>query len=67
MYERLMELLRERGATMSEMARDSGVPYTSLKNLEYRKEIGSLSVKNLKKIAKYFGITLDELCKGVGE
>lgn len=60
-----MELLEARGKSMADLARGSGIPYTSLKNLEYRKEIGSLSVKNLKKVAKYFGITLDELCEDV--
>ena len=65
MYEKIMKMLDSKGKSVADLAREAGIPYTSLKNLEYRKEIGSLSVKNLKKVAKYFGITLDELCEEV--
>lgn len=65
MYEKIMELLKERGKTMSDLSREAEIPYTSLKNMEYRGDKGGLSVKNLKKVARFFGITLDELCEGV--
>lgn len=65
MFEKIMKMLRDRGESVADLCKGADIPYSTWKNLEYRKSIGSLSVKNLKKIARYFGITLDELCEEV--
>ena len=66
MYEKIKELMDKSGETIMELSRSSGVPYTTLKNLELPSDREkNLSVRNAKLIAKHYGVTLDELCGGV--
>ena len=64
MYERLKMLLEERGESFSELSRHSGIPLHTLYNLKARPD-GSLSLRNLLRIAQHFGLSLDELIEGV--
>lgn len=65
MYEMIKKLMDRDGETLMQLSRNSGVPYTTLKNLEYDSKKRDLSVKNAKLIARHYGVTLDELCGGV--
>lgn len=54
-----MALLAERGATISQVARSTGVSYEQLKKLGQR-ETASTNVDDAVKIAHHFGLTIDE-------
>lgn len=64
MYEKLKMLLEKRGESFSELSRHSGIPLHTLYNLKARPD-GSLSLRNLLRIAQHFGMSLDELVDGV--
>ena len=62
--ERLEQLSLERGITNNHKLADlSGVPYTTIDNF-YRKGYENVKLSTLKKLANFFGCTLDFLCNG---
>lgn len=59
MYEKIAALLEERGITMYRMAKESGISLQVLshwKHGDYRPSLASL-----KRVADYFGVTVDSL------
>lgn len=59
MYEKLKKLLQERGETVADMCRATGVPETTMSNLKRRG--GNLSALNLVKVAHYLGVSVESL------
>jgi len=59
MYERIFELCLERNVTIAELARATGISESAFANAKRRK--GAMSFENAKKVAEYFGVSLDEL------
>lgn len=59
MYKRFEELLKERGVTVMDVARATGINQSTLATWKMRDT--NLSIKNAIKIADYFGITIDDL------
>jgi transcriptional regulator with XRE-family HTH domain len=57
---KLLDLMMERGINRSELAKESGVPYTTIVAL-YEKGADNIKLSTLRKLADYFGVTLDEL------
>lgn len=68
MYERFEQLLKEKGVTVAQMCRDTGIRESTMSNWKNRKENGgAVSVDTLAKIAAYFGVSLDFFVnQGVG-
>lgn len=56
--EKLDLLIKEKGITLADVARESGVPYTTIKSL-YDKGYENAKLSTLKKLADYFGCSLD--------
>lgn len=60
LYKRIDSLCRDRRISVTDMCKESGASRGSLGDLKSGKK-KTLSVETLSKIAKYFGITIDEL------
>jgi transcriptional regulator with XRE-family HTH domain len=56
--EKLDKLMKERGMTKADLARESGIPYTTIVSL-YDKGYENVKLSTLKKLADYFGCSLD--------
>lgn len=66
LYKRIEDLCKENSITITTMCKNSGVSRASLSDLKMgRKQ--NLSVKTLKAIADYFGVTVDYLSGYVSE
>lgn len=59
MYERIRKLLEQRGETFADLSRGTGILQSTLSNFKARNS--TLSVQNVLKVARYFGITVEEL------
>lgn len=59
----LTKLMNERGITKSTLAKESGIPYTTIDGF-YKKGCENVKLSTLQKLAKYFGVTLDYLIYG---
>ena len=59
MYQNFARLLRERGLTAYRVHKDTGVAQSTLSDWKNGKSIPS--VENLKRIANFYGVTLDYL------
>lgn len=57
MYDKIKDLAAKNGVTVSQMLKDTGIPESTLYSMRARG--GSLSFEHLKKIADYFGVSLD--------
>ncbi len=60
LYERIENLCRARGVNVTQMCREAGVARGNLTDLKMGRQTG-LSTANLEKLARYFGVTMDEL------
>lgn len=56
--EKLDMLMKERGVTKADLARESGIPYTTITSL-YDKGYENVKLSTLKKLADYFNCSLD--------
>lgn len=56
--EKLDVLMKEKGITKADLARESGVPYTTITSL-YDKGYENVKLSTLKRLADYFETTLD--------
>lgn len=56
--EKLDMLMKERRITKAELARESGIPYTTITSL-YDKGYENAKLSTLKRLADYFGCSLD--------
>ena len=65
MKERLEELMAERGLTLFRVAKEAGVPYTTL--YESLKRGGQLRAATVQKLADYFGVSVEYLLNGSEE
>lgn len=57
---KLTGLMTERGINRSELAKGSGVPYTTIVAL-FDKGADNIKLSTLRKLADYFGVSLDDL------
>jgi transcriptional regulator with XRE-family HTH domain len=62
---KLTDLMQERGINRAELAKGSGVPYTTIVAL-FDKGADNIKLSTLRKLAEYFGVTLDDLA-GTGD
>lgn len=62
MWEVFEKLCRERGVTANRVARDTGIPQTTLSNWKQRRNL--INGKAAQKIAEYFDVTLEYLMTG---
>lgn len=59
MYEKILELIREKEITFAELSRQTGIAENVFSNLKSRG--GMLSVENAARVADYFGVRIDDL------
>lgn len=57
MYSKFLELLKKTGKTTAQVCRDTGISESVISNLKTRG--GNLSAANLKKLADYFGVSIE--------
>ncbi|CYV66518.1 TPA: helix-turn-helix transcriptional regulator [Streptococcus suis] len=57
MWEKLNELVTERGMTIKELSKRSGVPYSTIRDTTFR----DIGFQKACKLADVLGISLDEL------
>ena len=62
----IQRLLEERGITKVELARESGVPYTTIDGW-YKKGFNGVRLDTLKKLSVFFGVSIDFLVTGIDE
>ena len=64
--DKLQKLRKERKVSLKIMAKESGISYNTVVSLE-RKELRSSypKISTLLSLAKYYGLSIDELIKGV--
>lgn len=60
MWEKLKEILVERGLTVVDLAKMAGVPKTSIYNVKHH----DIGFKKMEKIADALDVSLDEFRKG---
>ena len=56
MWERLNELVTERGMTIKELSKKSGIPYSTIRDTAFR----DIGFQKACKLADVLGISLDE-------
>lgn len=59
----LNSLMRARHINKSVLARESGIPYTTI-DAFYKKGCENIKLSTLQKLASYFGVSLDYLING---
>lgn len=62
MFERFMRLLKEKGKRFSDVARETGIPYSTFTDWKAGRYIPK--VDKLQKIADYFDVSMDYLLTG---
>lgn len=62
MYSVFLELLQQRGVTVADVCRETGINQSTLSNWKARGN--KLSAKNAELIAKYFNVSVDYLMTG---
>lgn len=65
MYEVFLRLLEEKGVTVADVCRGTGLNPSTLSNWKVRNNL--LSMKNAQLIADYFGVSVDYLLSGKNE
>jgi transcriptional regulator with XRE-family HTH domain len=60
---RLENLMNEKKVTRMELSRLSGIPYTTINNF-WSQGVANMKLSNLRKLASFFNISLDELVTG---
>lgn len=60
--DKLSSLMEERNVTKSELAKGSGIPYTTIDSF-YKKGFENTKLSTLCKLSEYFGVSLDYLCR----
>lgn len=63
--EKLTALMEEKQVTISDLAKGSGVPYTTIASF-FNKGFENTKLSTLLKLSGYFGVTLDELAGNAG-
>ena len=63
LYEKIQEICDSKGITVSGLEKDLGFSNSTIRKWKN----SSPSIENLKKVADYFGITVDELISGEKE
>lgn len=58
--EKLDLLMKEKGISKSVLSKESGIPYTTIDGF-YKKGYGNAKLSTIKKLSRYFNITLDEM------
>ena len=61
MYEKYVKLLKKQGVTSYKVAKDAGITQTILSN--WKNGISTPKTDTLKKLADYFGVTIDYFLK----
>lgn len=59
MYKKFEKLKKKKGVTTAEVSRATGIQQSTFSNWKTRN--GYLSIENTKKLAEYFGVTIEEL------
>jgi len=63
--EKLDFLMKEKGISRSVLSKESGIPYTTIDGF-YKKGYENAKLSTIKKLSRYFNITMDELiCDGL--
>lgn len=63
MYERIEQMLAERGETFADLARGTGIKMSTIYMFKARRKV-NLSALNAMKVAEYLGVSLNWLYKG---
>ncbi len=61
--ENLSALMKERGINKSTLAKESGIPYTTIDGF-YKKGCDNTKLSTLIRLSEYFGVSLDYLING---
>lgn len=61
--DRLIQLMDEKGINRAELAKGTGIPYTTIVSL-FDKGADNIKLSTMRKLTEYFGITLDDLVDG---
>lgn len=59
MYERFEKMRTDKGVTVADVSRATGITESTLSN--WKKRGGNISIDNAVKLAKYFGTSVDAL------
>jgi SOS-response transcriptional repressor LexA len=62
----ITHLLEEKGISKSELARQSGIPYTTIDGW-YKKSFDGVRLETLQKLANFFDVSIDFLVNGAAE
>ncbi len=65
LYERIEALCAQKGVNITQMCRQAGVNRGNLTDLKMGRQTG-LSTRNMDRIAKYFGVSIEELLGTAG-
>lgn len=59
MYDKFQQIIKDKGITAYRVAKDTGIPTSSFS--EWKSGRSKPKIEKLNKIAKYLGVTLDDL------
>ena len=59
--EKLDILMKEHGLTRGTLAKATGIPYTTIVGF-YERDSGSIRLSNIRKLAQWFGVSVEYLC-----
>ena len=63
-YTKFTELLTKNGVTTAQVAKETGISQSVFSNWKNRKDQSCLSIENLVKVSKYFGVPIDYFLPG---
>lgn len=63
----LNELMKEKNVTLSQIQQATGIPWSTLSNMKNGKRKTQRTSENILALAKFFNVTIDYLCFGIGE
>jgi len=63
MENRILDILHDKNMTIAELSRRTGLHYTHLFSVVHKKDLGTVEIKTLKKIADALNVSVEDLYK----
>jgi hypothetical protein len=67
LQEQLLDLMNERNVSLSQIQKETGIPWGTLMEWHGGTVNSQKADKNLLRLAQFFNVTIDYLCFGIGE
>src|SRR5690554_2441019 len=66
LQEMLLELMEERSVSLARIHKETGIPFSTLMDWHNGESKSQMLEENILKLARYFNVSLEYLCFGIG-